>query len=196
VQKSADSRKITTRQVKFQVINVISLRMKHLIALSVSMVALSGGAGLGLSALHDLSEPPAPLARAVPEAAGQAFSAPAFIPDTTGVIAERSMAPSVPALPEPVRVAALPVVSPNALPLQRPRNREDDPSFRAVRATVTPETVTPAFSSDAFSKTGNSVTNISHRAFQTVPVFVQQTPVSNAHLRATDRPDYIIGMFR
>jgi hypothetical protein len=196
VQKSADIRKNPDLQVKFKAANAISVCMKHVIALSVSMVAVSAGAGFGLSALHDLSEPPATLARALPEAAGQEFSAPAFIPDTTAVITERALAPTAPALPEPVRVAALPSVSAPALPLQRPRNRDDEPTFLAARATVDTEALTPAISPLSFSKAENSLISVSHRAHQPVPVFVQQAPDPKAHLRASDRPDYIIGMFR
>ncbi|MBE1283397.1 MAG: hypothetical protein GJ676_08785 [Rhodobacteraceae bacterium] len=174
--------------------------MKHVVALSISLVAVSASAGFGLSALHDLnSENEGKRASlSAPETAAGVSLVPAFLgalPATPSI--EDEAITTIPAF-EPVQTAAL---SPPMNGLESPvdQSAQDVPVQTAISATpaAAPSAATasaPVSMQAISTPTKTMLYSRSHAKSQ--PFFVIQTPPIQRDLGRSDRPDYIIGMFR
>jgi len=166
--------------------------MKNIAILSLSLVALSGGAGLGLSALHEFNMNVQTSALSTPDniPSDSGFVIPDYVPDAAqfAAFAPTLIAPTVfeePAL-EPVQTAALGDVDDIA-----PKVVQDQPeqgasrSFApAVREAVATAARTPERRSTA------------KRPSTEAPVFIAQAPAFVHTPDAATRVDYLIGVYR
>lgn len=163
--------------------------MKNTVILSLSLVALSGGAGLGLSALHEFNMNVQTAALSTPDnmPADSGFVIPDHVPDAAqfASFAPMLVAPEVidePAL-EPVRTAALGDIE--ITPQEAaPQAVEPAPLAPAVR-----KALTPAAKAVAPKK-------VAKRPAIEAPVFVAQAPAFAHTPDVTTRIDYVIGVYR
>jgi alpha-beta hydrolase superfamily lysophospholipase len=158
--------------------------MKNLFAFSLTLVAFSGGAGLGLSALHDYSTSVQTATLAAPELqndAASGFVIPQFIPVVTAA------AVTAPALPSAISVAA-PEPDLQMSTLIRPRMRSDmvaalAPAVetRAVARSAQVFTLSPRAKARAKAPSTDYVS----QAFITIDGFAPQ-----------NGPEYVVGVYR
>ncbi|WP_299733498.1 hypothetical protein [uncultured Tateyamaria sp.] len=159
--------------------------MKHVALLSVSLVALSGTAGLGLSALHEFNMNVQTSALATPDniPADSGFVIPEYVPDAAQftALAPALKAPVVPETPAlaPVETAAL-------------------GDFE-----ITPEDVAPEASAPVTAPLAPAVREAIRppakslgktRSFKTAPVIVDQALTHTPD--AATRIEYVIGVYR
>lgn len=171
------------------------LVMKKIAILSLSLVALSGGAGLGLSALHEFNMNVQTSALSTPDSipADSGFVIPDYVPDATQFAA---FAPSLPApsvfeapSPAPVETAALgdieitPEVKADAVA----------PATRAIQ--LAPE-VRKAIKQVAAPTRSVTPRAVAKRPASEAPVFVAQAPAFVHTPDAATRIDYVIGVYR
>lgn len=157
--------------------------MKNIAILSVSLVALSGTAGLGLSSLHEFNMNVQTSALATPDSipAESGFVIPDYVPDTTQAahVAPTLDAPTVFETPTaPVETAALGDIAVDPMPEVE---AEPVPLAPAVREAIKAPAKTP----------------ITPRALATqAPVFVDQAQSFTHTPGVSTRVDYVIGVYR
>lgn len=166
--------------------------MKNVALLSVSLVALSGTAGLGLSSLHEFNMNVQTAALATPDSipAESGFVIPDYVPDADQFthLAPALEAPTVfetPAAPaEPVETAALGDfdITPE----------EADVEVEAAAPVAAP--LAPAVRKAIKAPTAKPVTPKA-RATQ-APVFVDQAQALTHTPGVSSRIDYVIGVYR
>ncbi len=165
--------------------------MKNVAILSLSLVALSGGAGLGLSALHEFNMNVQTSALSTPDniPSDSGFVIPDYVPDAAqfAAFAPTLVAPTVfeePAL-EPVQTAAL-----------------GDLENVAPEASIEPEVeLTRSFAPavrEAIAPPAKAVKRrtVAKRPSTEAPVFVAQAPAFVHTPDAATRVDYVIGVYR
>ena len=155
--------------------------MKHVALLSVSLVALSGTAGLGLSSLHDFNMNVQTSALATPDSipAESGFVIPDYVPDADQFtnVAPTLDAPAAFETPTaPVETAALGDF--DIAPDQAPAAVQLAPEVREVIKTPATRSLTAK-----------------SRAAET-SVFVDQTQSFSHTPDASTRIDYVIGVYR
>ena len=166
--------------------------MKNVAILSLSLVALSGGAGLGLSALHEFNMNVQTSALSTPDniPADSGFVIPDYVPDAAqfAAFAPALEAPTVfeaPAL-EPIETAALGTFDLDDVEAA-PEAEAATPLAPAVREAIAPLTrsIKPQTAPRAVAK----------RPAVEAPVFVAQAPAF-VHTPDATRIDYVIGVYR
>lgn len=165
--------------------------MKNIAILSLSLVALSGGAGLGLSALHEFNMNVQTSALSTPDSipADSGFVIPEYVPDAAQFAA---FAPSLPA-PAVFETPALAPVQTAALgDIEIAPDLTEEAATVAVTPKLAPavrKAITPPTRSLAPRKAAV-------RPAPEAPVFVAQAPAFAHTPDASTRIDYVIGVYR
>lgn len=166
--------------------------MKRIFALSLSLVAFSGGAGLGLSILHDYSAPVQTAMLTSPEIEGNAasgFVLPQYVPT---VSAAAVTVPTLPALTAPTEPQAATDTH------QRPRLRP-----ASVIALATPEVAPTPFA--VLPTARPSVTrSVQVEQYQPRAKAKARAPITYdaptfgfiERVTPDTRPDYVVGVYR
>lgn len=167
--------------------------MKHIAFLSLSLVALSGGAGLGLSALHEFNMNVQTAALSSPDnlPADSGFVIPDYVPDAAqfAAFAPTLAAPELfeePAL-EPIETSALgdiEITPEAAAPKAAPEAVKAAPLAPAVRKALAPPPKV------------RKPRQVAKRPSNEAPVFVAQAPALLHTPNAATRIDYVIGVYR
>ncbi|MEO0402593.1 MAG: hypothetical protein AAF214_09490 [Pseudomonadota bacterium] len=175
--------------------------MKSMFALSLSLVAFSGGAGLGLSILHDYSTSVQTAALASPEIQSDATSG-FVIPQHVPSVTLPSLA--APALPQPVAAATAPVIELPALTTQTAATVRPQMRSAAVAALATPKAQTKPAQALPTARAAvkkqpqrSDVYNPRAKARAQAPTgYVAQAFTTLDGLAPRNGPDYVVGVYR
>ncbi|MFL4472320.1 hypothetical protein ACERZ8_21440 [Tateyamaria armeniaca] len=159
--------------------------MKNVAILSVSLVALSGTAGLGLSALHEFNMNVQTAALATPDSipADSGFVIPDYVPDTAQFTA---LAPTL----EAPAVVEAPVLAPVVTAALG--------DFEVTPEEIAPAAAAPVELAPAVREAARPLTrSIAPKSkAASAPVFVEQTQAFAHTPNASTRIDYVIGVYR
>ncbi|MEP1963693.1 hypothetical protein [Tateyamaria sp.] len=168
--------------------------MKNVVILSLSLVALSGGAGLGLSALHEFNMNVQTSALATPDniPTDSGFVIPDHVPDAAqfATLAPTLPTPQVieaPAL-APVETAALGDFDLNQIEVT-PEATKVAPIAPAVRKAI-------AAPAKVIKRRAAAKRPAAKRPAVEAPVFVAQAPALLGKQGSAARIDYVIGVYR
>mgnify|MGYP006076568285 FL=1 len=165
--------------------------MKNIFVLSISLVALSAGAGLGLSALHQSTVPSQASVLSTPliETGANGFVIPTYVPDATQSVAalETLTTPDLESdnvvFDTPSTATAIP--STPAIEVATP----DVPNVESEEPFVSPKAIVRATPN---RKPASVVT----RAAITMPRIVLQPAVQERAAEATNSLKYVVGVYR
>ncbi|MEP4553714.1 MAG: hypothetical protein ABJR46_09315 [Tateyamaria sp.] len=165
--------------------------MKNVVILSLSLVAISGGAGLGLSALHEFNMNVQTSALATPDniPTDSGFVIPDHVPDAAQFA---TLAPTLPA-PQVIEAPALAPVETAALGDFDLNQIEVAPEVAPIAPAVRKAIAAPA---KVIKRRAAAKRPAAKRPAVEAPVFVAQAPALLGKQGSAARIDYVIGVYR